>query len=180
MRRRRAEDLPALAEALLAQQPLTRYPYRNPLPFPLRDFLHGDDAVAAWTAELDGRPVGHVCRVETPTGFKGAEEMAERCAAHHGCTIGQLSWVSAFFVAQDARGGGIGRRLLATAVADAEADRLHPCLEVLPINPAALRLYAATGWTTVMEVRPDWLREAAGSTGPDVQVMTYDAPPQGR
>ena len=53
---------------LLARQHLTRYPFRDPLPFPVERFLHAEDAVVAWTAEVDGRPAGHVCRTAAPRG----------------------------------------------------------------------------------------------------------------
>lgn len=54
VRPRRAEDLPALEEELLAQQPSSRYPFRDPLPIPVSRFLHADDASGAWTAEATG------------------------------------------------------------------------------------------------------------------------------
>lgn len=58
IRARRPADVPALADVLLAQQAGSRYPFRDPLPVPVEEFLHADDAVRAWTAELDGRRVG--------------------------------------------------------------------------------------------------------------------------
>src|SRR5690606_8549820 len=72
VRPRRAADLAPLGEALLAQQPGSRYPFRNPLPAPVAEFMHFPDAAAAWTAELDGRPVGHVCRTGPVHGFPDA------------------------------------------------------------------------------------------------------------
>ena len=64
--------MPLLVELLLAQQPVTRYPLRNPLPFPVERFLHADDAREAWVAEHAGRPVGHVCRLGPPRGSDDA------------------------------------------------------------------------------------------------------------
>lgn len=166
-----------LADVLLAQQPTTRYPFRDPLPMPVEQFLHADDAVAAWSAELDGRPIGHVCRVRTPVGFPGAEEVKHACAAAHGCAVDQLAWVSSLLVDLDVRRAGVGRQLLQTVVDDIRAADLRPCLEVLPIHPAARSLYDATGWREVMRLRPRWLREAAGEEGPDVVVMAQLADP---
>jgi GNAT superfamily N-acetyltransferase len=171
VRRRRPSDIPALAELLFDQQPISRYPFRDPLPWPVEQFLHADDAVAAWTAELDGRPVGHVCRLRPPTGFRHASEMNDACAEAHGCTVAELAWVSTLFVGPEVRGRGAGLLLLDTVVDDIRAAGLHPCLEVLPYDPAALRLYEATGWREVMRLRPSWLRQAAGEGGPDVVVM---------
>lgn len=175
VRLRRSSDIPALAEVLLTQQPTSRYPFRNPLPFPVERFLHADDAVGAWTAEIDGRVVGHVCRTGSPQGFPHAADMNQACAEAHGCTVDELAWVSTLFVGAEARGRGVGRLLLSTAVDDIRESGLHPCLEVLPYHPAALQLYEATGWHEVLRVRPDWLRSAAGDAGPDVVVMVLVA-----
>lgn len=171
VRQRRSADIPALAEVLLAQQPASRYPFRDPLPFPVERFLHADDAVGAWTAELDGHVVGHVCRTGSPQGFPHAAAMNQACADAHGCAVDELAWVSTLFVGSEARGRGVGRLLLNTAVDDIREAGLHPCLEVLPYHPAALQLYETSGWREVLRVRPDWLRSEVGDAGPDVVVM---------
>ena len=171
IRPRRPADIPSLTEVLFAQQPESRYPFRDPLPIPIEQFLHVDDAVAAWTAELAGRPVGHVCRTGPVAGFPDADELNRVCAEAHGCSIDDLSWVTSLFVAREARGWGIGRALLATVVDDIRTAGARPCLEVLPVHPAAMSLYLATGWREVRRLRPAWLREAAGDEGPDVAVM---------
>jgi GNAT superfamily N-acetyltransferase len=162
-------DLPALAEVLWEQQAASRYPFRDPLPIPVSEFLHAEDALAAWTAEVDGVPVGHVCR----TG-PGLAELDAPAASAHGCPVASLGWVSTLFVGTAARGLGVGRLLLSTVVADLRAHGLRPCLEVLAVHPAAAGLYAATGWREVHRLRPQWLREAAGEDGPDVAVMVLD------
>lgn len=155
----------------MAQQADTHYPFRDPLPVPVEDFLHAEDSVAAWTADCDGRPVGHVCRTGFAHGFPDAPAMNEACARAHGCGEDALAWVSTLFVGAQARGAGVGRALLATVVASMRADNVRPCLEVLPAHPAALSLYLSAGWQTVLTVRPWWLVEAAGDSGPDVHVM---------
>lgn len=171
VRSRRREDIPALVDVLMEQQPDTRYPFRNPLPMPVEQFLHADDAVAAWTAEVGGRPAGHVCRVGPLAGFPTAAEMNRACASAHGCTVEQLAWVSKLFVGRGARGMGLGRILLETVLDDIREAGLYPCLEVLPTHEAALSLYESTGWREVMRVRPEWLTRATGDAGPDVLVM---------
>lgn len=171
IRLREPEDIPALASALMAQQRETRYPLRDPLPFPVADFLHADDASRAWTAVLDGQPVGHVCRVEAVRNAEDARVLDEICATAHGCSASELTWVSTLFTAAHVRGAGLGRRLLRVAVDDARSLGLRPCLEVLPVHAAALAMYDAAGWRTVHHFRPDWLRSTLGDEGPDVSVM---------
>jgi GNAT superfamily N-acetyltransferase len=171
IRRRRGADIVPLGVLLLAQQLDTQYPFRDPLPIPVEDFLHAKDAVGAWTAEIDGHPIGHVCRTGALAGFSDAAAMNDTCARAHGCGEDELAWVSTLFVGASVRGAGVGRALLTTVVANMSDDKVRPCLEVLPNHPAALALYEATGWKTVMKIRPRWLIAATGDTGPDVHVM---------
>ena len=167
VRARTTEDLPALVDLLWDQQPESSYPLRNPLPIPTTTFLHAEDADAAWTATIAGRPEGHVCRT---TGHP--DPAVERaCAEAHGCTLQELGWVSALFVGRAARRSGVGRQLLGTAVADLVAAGRRPCLEVYPARPAAMALYASEGWQDVMRTRPEWLRAVRGDEGPDARVM---------
>jgi GNAT superfamily N-acetyltransferase len=178
VRPRRADDIPVLAEVLFAQQAESRYPFRDPLPFPVEQFLHADDAQAAWTAEVDGRIVGHVCRIGPPHGFVDAAPMNEACATAHGRPVDELSWVSTLFVAAAARGTGTGRRLLEAVVDDIRSEGLAPCLEVLLTHAGAYRLYRSTGWQEVMRLQPRWLLDAAAATGevaPEVVVMVLPA-----
>ncbi len=174
IRIRRAADIPALAAALLRQQGETGYPVRNRLPMPVEEFLHAHDAVGGWTAEVAGCPVRHVCRTGPARG-PDADALNAVCARAYGCTVDELTWINAFFVAAEARGLGLGRELLGTVVDDARRHGLRPCLEVHPAHPAALSLYESTGWTVVHRLRPDWLRSAVGDQGPSVQVMVRQA-----
>ena len=171
LRARTADDIPVLAAFLLEQQAESRYPFRDPLPVPIEEFLHADDALGAWVAEVDGVPVGHVCRVGPAKGFSDADNLNSVCAVAYGCNPGDLTWVSALFVARGARGRGLGRRLLQRVVVDANRNGQHPCLEVLPVHPAAMNLYLSTGWRTVHQLQPVWLTSEAGAQGPDVNVM---------
>lgn len=172
VRRRTPADIATLGEVLFAQQSRTRYPFRDPLPIPVAQFLHADDALAAWTATVDDVPVGHVCRTGPPTGSPDADEMNVACAAAHGCRVEELGWVNTLFVGTGVRGLGVGRLLLETVVADLREHDLRPCLEVLAVHDAAARLYLAAGWREVHRLRPAWLREAAGpDEAPDVAVM---------
>lgn len=101
-------DLPALVQVLTEQQPSSGYALRWPLPFPVEQFIVRSYE-QAWVAERDGHVVGHVMigRVED-------EEAAAIVTAAPGRD--ELATVSVLFVAQDARGLGIGKLLLDTAV----------------------------------------------------------------
>lgn len=175
VRPRRPEDLPALSEALLEQQPLTRYPLRNPLPFPISKFLHYDESVAAWTATIDSVPVGHISVTRNHSGVNGSDEFDRACAAAHDCDVDELLWVSAFFVGSGARRIGVGRELLHIAVDSIRSSGHRPCLEVVPAFPAALRLYEADGWREVTRTRPAWLDELPDTDGLKAVVMILPA-----
>lgn len=177
VRPRCPEDLPGLGVDLIEQQPGSRYPFRDPLPIPVEQFLHATDALGAWVAEVDGDVVGHVCHTGPRDGYPGAEQLHAACAQAHGCGVGELSWVSALFVAERARGTGAGRLLLRAVVDGIRSAERHPCLEVLPHHGSARQLYLATGWRDVLRVRPPWLTSAVGDAGPDVHVMVLTQEP---
>lgn len=88
-------------------------------------FLHAHDARAAWTAELDGRPVGHVCRL-APGDDAESARMNEACAQAHGCDVDELGWVATLFTAADIRGLGVGRALLDAVVDDMRGSGMRP------------------------------------------------------
>ena len=171
LRERARHDIPVLASELFAQQRESGYPFRDPLPVPVEEFLHADDALGAWTAEVAGQPVGHVCWVGPRSGFTDADEMNAACARAHGCRVADLGWVSALFVAASARAMGVGARLLQAAIEDIRAAGRYPCLEVLPIHASAFALYSRSGWQVVTRMRPDWVRAVAGESGLEVHVM---------
>jgi len=171
IRPRRPDDVPRLRTVLAAQQPSSGYPFRDPLPIPVDRFLHVHDAIAAWTAERDGDPVGHVCRLGPSTGSPDAGLMNEACARAHGCTVPDLGWVATLFVGLDVRGLGVGRALLERAVGDIRTAGLRPCLEVLSTHRTAASLYESSGWREVLRLRPAWLRDVVGDEGPEVRVM---------
>lgn len=172
IRPRRPEDLPVLVAVLLAQQPFTSYPVRNPLPFPVEDFLHARDAEEAWVAEIDGRAVGHVCWTLAADPTAAA---VTACAEAHRCAVSELGWVSTLFVAPEAGGHGVGRRLLATAVDAIRGVGHHPCLEVVDLNPVAGRLYRSTGWVEVLRTRPEWLAGAVADPEVGESIMVLPA-----
>jgi len=152
VRPRRADDLPALADVLAAQQPHTGYPQRWPLPWPVESFLARAGELGAWVAELEGRLVGHVSATEVGDGVEVAG-----WAAGAGRPAPELAAVSVLFVDHTLAGRGVGSALLRTAVEHIRSLRRTPVLDVVQETTAAVRLYERRGWKTVGEARPAWL-----------------------
>ena len=162
IRPRERDDLIGLGAVLAAQQATSRYPMRWPLPFPVEQFIARDHELAAWTAEIDGRPVGHVAVLAV-----GGGPLAEHWSQAHGVPAQRLGVLSTLFVDMGCRRTGLGRRLHDTAVAWMREQGLAPCLDVVPVHEAATGLYAGLGWREVGRARPDWLPADA----PDVVGM---------
>ena len=150
IRARVPDDLPALVAALTDQQPSYGYPLRWPLPFPVEQFIVRSYEEQAWVAERDGHVVGHVMigRVEDDQ----AAAVVTAATGRH-----ELATVSVLFVAQDARGHGVGKLLLDTAVDWAVRRGRLPVLDVVPKHRGAVAFYRHLGWSDVGRFRPAWL-----------------------
>ncbi len=148
-----------MVEVIERQQPLTRYPFRNPLPFPAEDFVVRRGELAAWVAvvEEDGAPrvAGHVAVLavaDTPIG--------RLWSAAAGRPVSELGAVSVLVVDHELTGRGLGGALL-SAAEEFLADRgLTPVLEVLDAHDRAAWIYRDRGWEQVGTARPEWLPEA--------------------
>ncbi len=150
VRDRVAADLPALVRVLVEQQASSGYPLRWPLPFPVEQFIVRAYEEQAWVAERDGHVVGHVMvgRVED-------DQAAAIVTAATGRS--ELATVSVLFLAQDARGQGLGKLLLDTAVDWAVQRGRLPVLDVVPKHRRAVGFYRHLGWSDVGRIRPAWL-----------------------
>ena len=162
IRPRERDDLVGLAAVLAAQRATSTYPMRWPLPFPVEQFIVRDHELAAWVAEADDRPVGHVSVVAA-----GSGPLVDTWCDAHGVPAERLGVLSVLFVDTSLRRAGVGRRLHDTAVDWMRSKGLAPCLDVVPVNEAAIKMYAALGWREVGRARPAWLPDDA----PDVLVM---------
>lgn len=161
IRPRRVDDVPALCEVLAGQQARSSYPLRWPLPFPVADFIVRPHELGAWVAERAGAVVGHVSvqRVSAGAGLGGYVDRGPDplwCAALD-CPVDRLGAVSSLFVGLDARGTGVGRALLAQAVARIRELGLEPCLDVQARSRQVRAVYAHLGWEEVGTFRPGWL-----------------------
>lgn len=170
VRPRRPADVSPLCDLVMRQQPLTRYPYRNPLPFPVEQFVVRPGELGAWVAELDERPgpVGHVSLVEV-----GDHHLGSRWAEAVGQPVSALAAVSVLVVDPEVTGRGIAGRLLDACEQHARELGRVPVLEVLDLQERAAAIYASRGWRAIGEAHPDWLPPG---TEHHVTLMVLDPP----
>ncbi|MGC8922905.1 GNAT family N-acetyltransferase [Streptomyces sp. PG2] len=136
-------------------------------------WLAGPAPLGAWVAELDGRPAGHVGL------FRGGEGDAapglwSRRHGRSGKPTAPTAVVGRLFVDPGARGHGLGALLLDRAEREAHGRGLHPVLDVVASDTAAIALYERLGWQRMATVEQRW--------GPltRVTVHCYAAAPRGR
>jgi GNAT superfamily N-acetyltransferase len=135
IRRRHAGDLEQLERVAEAVRASDGYPPRAP------DLFTGPHVRAAWVAVADGEVVGHVALHDT-----GASATMASGVRATGWPADRLVVVSRLLVAPTRRRGGVGRHLLATAVAEAHAGGRWPVLDVATEFDAAIALYESQGW----------------------------------
>jgi ribosomal protein S18 acetylase RimI-like enzyme len=157
-----------VAELIMRQQPVTRYPFRNPLPFPVEEFVVRRGELAAWVAELDGRVVGHVSVLDVSDHPVGPE-----WSAAAGRPVEELAAVSVLVVDLDLGRRGVGSILMDTCEEYLAEQQRTPVLEVVAdAHSRALGLYLKRGWQVVGEVTPHWLPEGEGP----VKIMVLPRP----
>ncbi|TGB10441.1 GNAT family N-acetyltransferase [Streptomyces sp. MZ04] len=162
IRPRRASDLDACARALAQVHALDGYP--TDWPERPADWLATADPVGAWVAELDGRIAGHIVLCPSEPDDVAPELWGKRGSGEAAAVVSRL------FVAPEARGHGIGARLLERVVAEAGELALHPVLDVVASDTSATALYERTGWRFLGTGEQHW--------GPrrSVTVRCYAAP----
>ena len=124
-------------------------------------FLHANGETDAWVAELDGVVVGQVAlhRAE-------GEPVVTLATDATGLPVDRLAVLARLLVHPDARGRGVGRALVQTATARAQATGRRPVLDVLQSTPGPIALYESLGWTRL------------GPTSLDLRTFGYgDVPP---
>nr|WP_279672268.1 GNAT family N-acetyltransferase [Flexivirga meconopsidis] len=150
IRQREDADLPALGALLERDQPTTRYPFVWPFPGGSDAFLRRSTEVQSWTAEVDGRPVGHAS-VTTASD----DPISRAWAAAHHADISELRCISALFADLTLAGHGVGSRLLAAATEYAEADG-YPVLDVVAAHETPVKLYLKRGWQIIGTTQAPW------------------------
>ncbi|MFD7996148.1 GNAT family N-acetyltransferase [Streptomyces mexicanus] len=106
----------------------------------------------AWVAELGDRVVGHVSLSRSGEGDLAPGLWSDRNRASKDLT----AVVSRLFVAPQARGHGIGALLIGRAVKEARERGLHPVLDVVASDTAAVALYERLGWELMATVEQRW------------------------
>ena len=109
-----------VGELIMRQQPLTRYPFRNPLPFPVAEFVVRRGELASWVAVSTGSTgravVGHVSVLDVTD-----HEIGPAWSAAAGRPVEELAAVSVLVVDHEHTGLGIGSRLMDTCEAHLRA-----------------------------------------------------------
>ena len=146
IRPRRDCDIPALAAALVEVHALDGYPVEgvaNP-----EAWLRLVNMLGAWTAQVDGQPIGHVALTDPGPGDDAAHIWHEQTGAplHTLVVLGRL------FVAPSTRGHALGRRLTQTATEAANAAGLRAVLDVMNKDHAAIHTYESLGWTHFADI----------------------------
>lgn len=141
IRPRTDDDLPALAKVLVEVHALDGYPVEgvdNPLAL-----LTLSRAMGAWTAELDGQPVGHVALNEPGPDDAAPDLYETRFGPRKTAVLGRL------FLAQRARGLGLARDLAIAAMNEASQRGRVPVLDVMQKDTSAIHLYRRLGWVSL-------------------------------
>ena len=169
IRPRRPEDVAAVGELIMRQQPLTHYPFRNPLPFPVAEFVVRRGELASWVAVSTGSTtedgsttgpvvVGHVSVLDVTD-----HEIGPAWGAAAGRPVEELAAVSVLVVDHEHTRLGIASRLMDTCEEHVRSIGRHPVLEVVGgAHGKAVSLYLARGWRIVGDVKPHWLPDGEG------------------
>lgn len=143
IRSREAADLDGCVQVLAAVHAADNYPLRWPAD--PAAWLEPSTQLAAWVAEIEGSVVGHV---SLSRGRRG-NSASRTWAAHCGADPEQSAVVGRLFIAPDARGRRLGKRLLAQAAAAAAERGARAVLDVAATDRAAMALYRRSGWVCI-------------------------------
>ncbi|MET8507746.1 GNAT family N-acetyltransferase [Streptomyces sp. NPDC004787] len=136
-----------------------------PVNWPARpaEWLASGDTLGAWVAELDGRVAGHAVLSRPTDDDLAAHAWRERGGTEPG-VVGRL------FVGPAARGHRLGAALVGHAATEARRRGLHPVLDVVASDRAAIALYERAGWRLLTTATRQW------ADGRAVTVHCYAGP----
>ncbi|WP_202446576.1 MULTISPECIES: GNAT family N-acetyltransferase [Streptomycetaceae] len=164
VRRRRDADLDGCARALRAVHEHDGYPVEWPAD-PVA-WLRPPQLLAAWVAGTGTGVAGHAALTRGGPG----DAAAEAWGAYGGADPAATALVGRLFVDPAARGAGLGALLLDQAVREARRVGLHPVLDVVSTDTAAVALYERLGWIRTASADQVW------GSGRTVTVRCYAAP----
>ncbi|WP_370617299.1 GNAT family N-acetyltransferase [Mumia qirimensis] len=164
VRRRVADDVPALVDVLALVHERDRYPIMRTNV--RAGWLTAPDG-PAWTVELDGVVVGQAALQV------GADPVS---AAALGVDPAEALTLSRFFVSPAARGTGAAGALLDTVESYAARTERALALEAVAHSVAARALYAARGWTPLGSYEVRWF----GDDGPAFDAYRFVLPARQR
>ncbi|MFG2617363.1 GNAT family N-acetyltransferase [Streptomyces sp. NPDC048507] len=130
-------------------------------------WLSPSGLLGAWVAVApDGPAAGHVTLSRSGPGDAAPELWSRRT----GTSAGAAAVLGRLFVSPAARGRGVAALLVDRAVRAAAERGLHPVLDVLDSDGAAVALYERLGWDLLGTARQRW------SPTRTVTVHCYAAP----
>lgn len=142
VRVREDRDLEECVELTRVVHDADRYPLV--LQANLAAFLTSRRLIVAWVAQLNGRVIGHVAL------HRGSSSpMSSLVEETLGVEPDRIGVPSRLMVAPSSRCGGVGRRLLRTAAAEASRRGLTPALDVVTSYTAAITMYENEGWRRI-------------------------------
>ena len=164
--------LPADDDACVAVMERTHALDGYPIYWPAKPakFLRAQGETDAWVAELDGRVVGQAAlhRAEGEPVLALAQEAT-------GLPADRFAVLARLLVHPDARGRGVGRALVRTAVQRARETGRRAVLDVLQSTTGPARLYESEGWTRLGPTTLDLSSLGYGDV-PPLQLWVYLAP----
>jgi GNAT superfamily N-acetyltransferase len=166
VRPRTEVDLDACVRVLAEVHERDGYPVN--WPETPRGWLARPSQLAAWVAELDGGIVGHLALAPA-----GQDDLAPALWSRRaGTDAERTAVISRLYVSPSARGHRIGALLMSQAVKEARERGLHPVLDVVASDTAAVTLYERLRWTLLAVVDQQW------APGRQVTIRCYAAPPR--
>ncbi len=169
VRARRAADLSGCVQALAAVRRVDGYPVCWPAD-PVA-WLTPAGLVGAWVVEHAGVIAGHVGMVQ------GGDDPTSMASI--GIPAHELASVARLFVVPQARGRGVGARLMERVSDQAANLGLRLVLDVVDDGGPALAFYDRLGWRVVDQRPAEWL--APDGRAPTLQTyLAPDRPPAWR